>query len=116
MKTSGVLGVALALGILAVIGLDPIEAVAVPDAVVGITLGTLRPTMTTVNPGEQVTWLNVSGTPVARLLFDAVVGAPEATSFFTSSVTLAFSRPGVYPYTALVGGRAWPLRGTIAVK
>jgi len=116
MKKSVMLGVLLAIGILAVIGLNPIEAVAVPDPVVAITLGALRPTLTTLNPGEQVTWINASGFPVVRVVFDAVAGAPDVRGFFPSSITLPFSRPGVYPYTAFVGGKALPLRGKIVVK
>lgn len=116
MKTSVLLGVAFAIGILAVIGLDPIEAVAVPDAVVTITVGALRPTLLTVNRGEQVTWINASGIPVVRVVFDTVAEAPDVKGFFTSSVTLPFSHPGVFPYTAFVGGKALPVRGKIVVK
>lgn len=116
MKKSVVFGILLAMGIPAVIGLDPIEAVAVPDAVVAITVGALRPTITTLNTGEQVTWINASGIPVVRVVFDTVAGAPEGTALFTSSLTLPFSRPGVYPYTAFVGGKALPVRGKIVVK
>ncbi len=116
MKMGGVLAIAFVIGTFAVIGLGPVEGVAGPETIVVITSGTLRPTMATVNRGEQVTWTNVSGTPVARLVFDAGAGAPEATGLFTSSVTVSFSRPGVYRYTAYVGGRAWPIRGQVVVK
>ncbi len=109
-------GLAFAMVILGLIALAPDRALPASEAVVSITQGTLRPQVIIVTPGTPVTWINVSGTPVARLVFDAGAGAPEATGLFTSSVTVSFARPGVYRYTAYVGGRAWPIRGQVVVK
>ncbi len=116
MRNILVLGIPLTAATFAMIGLDPIEAVAVPDAVVMIHTSALMERVTTVAPGEQVTWTNASGTPVVHVVFDEVVGAPEATGLFTGSFTRSFSRHGVYPYTVHVGTKARPLRGKIVVK
>ncbi len=116
MKNRVAVGLALAVGCLALTGLVPAKDSAALDAVVVISARTLRPAMTVVNRGEPVTWINVSGTPVARLVFfDDVVDGPAPTGLFTSSVTRSFSRPGEYPYTVFVGAR-WASRGQIVVK
>ncbi len=108
--------IALAVTTFAMIGLGSVQVVAAPDAVVMIHTSALMERVTTVAPGEQVTWTNASGTPVVHVVFDEVVGAPEATGLFTGSFTRSFSRPGVYPYTVHVGTKARPLRGKIVVK
>ena len=107
---------ALAVWSLALIGPHPHEAVAVPDRTVAIHLGGLREPVTTVSPGEEVTWINASGAPAVRVVFDGVSGAPENSGLFTSSVSRSFSHPGDYPYTAFVGARALPIRGMIVVR
>lgn len=109
------LGLAIVVGGFTLFGIQSVEAVAAPDQSVAVHLGGLRQSVTTAHSGEQVTWINTSGTPVARVVFDELPGAPTDSGLFTSSVTLTFSRPGVYPYTALVGARA-PVRGKIVVK
>lgn len=116
MRSVIALTIGLVVGTVALAGAGATEATAAPDALVAITTGALRPTLTTLNPGEQVTWINASGFPVVRVVFDTVAGARDMRGFFPSSVTLPFSRPGVYPYTAFVGGKALPLRGKIVVK
>ncbi|MGH7369878.1 MAG: hypothetical protein ACREIN_03220 [Candidatus Methylomirabilaceae bacterium] len=118
MRIIVALGMALAVGTFALVGLDPTEAVAVPDGPVTIHTGGLKEPVTTVNLGEPVTWINASGAPAVRLIFEPLVGAPESNPLFTSSVTLMFSYPGVYPYAVFKGGGkwAWPTRGKIVVK
>jgi plastocyanin len=115
MRSMFALGVATGIAAFTLFGLQPAEAVAAPDRTVAIYLGGLRESATTVNLGEQVTWINASGTPVARVVFDEVTGAPTDSGLFTSSVTRTFSRPGVYPYTTFLGARA-PVRGRIVVE
>lgn len=67
---------------------------------------------------ERMRWKRSSGAPAIRLIFDPVVGAPETKELFTRSVTLAFTHPGIYPYTVFKGGGKWPwpIRGEIVVK
>lgn len=110
------LGMALAFAALGLVALDPPEVIAIPDATVAIQPAGLRETVTTIGPGEQVTWINASSTPVVRVVFDTTEGAPENTGLFTSAASLLFGRSGVYAYTAFIGGRAWPIRGKVVVK
>lgn len=110
------LGMALVIGAFALIGLNPVQAVAVPDGTVTVISGGLRDTLTVVSRGEQVTWINATGIPVVRLIFDGITGAPEGKGLFTSSISLLFPRPGEYPYTVLPGGKALAIRGRIVVK
>lgn len=107
------LGMAVAF---ALIGFVPVEAFAA-DPHVAIHTGGVREAVTTVSPGDEVTWINVSGAHVVRVVFDnGATGAPEGTGLFTSSASLTFTRPGVYAYTAYVGSQALTHRGKIVVK
>lgn len=115
MRKMAALGMALAVGSFALIGLDPAQAVAA-DPHVAIHSGSLREAVTTVGPGDEVTWINVTGNPVVHLDFESAVDGQGYHRLFTSSTTLQFTRPGVYPYTIYVGARALPLRGEIVVK
>lgn len=117
MRKIAVLGMFLAVGSFVLIGLDPAQAVAA-DPHVAIHTGGVRDAVTIVSPGDQVTWINVSGAHVVRVVFDnGAAGAPEQTGLFTtSSPSLTFPRPGVYPYTAYVGSQALAHRGKIVVK
>ncbi len=116
MTKTVALGMALTFATLGLVTLDLAEAIAIPDGTVAIQPAGLREAVTTVSPNERVTWINASGTPVVRVVFDETPGAPEHTGLFTGSVSRVFTRSGVYDYTALVGGRAWPIRGKIVVK
>jgi plastocyanin len=116
MKRAAALAVAFAFVTLGLVALAPAEAVAIPDATVAIQPAGLREVVTTISPNERITWINASGTPVVRVVFDEIAGAPEQTGLFASSATRVFTHTGVYGYTALVGGRAWPIRGKIVVK
>lgn len=117
MRRIAALGMALAVGSVTLIGLHPVEAIASGDPHVAIHTGGVREAVTTVSPGDQVTWINVSGAHVVRVVFDnSAAGAPEGTGLFTSSASLTFTRPGVYAYTAYVGSQALTHRGKIVVK
>ncbi len=116
MTKTVALGMALALAAFGLVALDPADAIATPDGIVTIQPAGLREAVTSVGPNERITWINASGTAVVRVVFDETPGAPEQTGFFSSTASLVFDRPGVYAYTALVGGRAWPIRGKIVVK
>jgi plastocyanin len=116
MRNSVPLGIPLTLAGLALIAVVTTDAVANPDRLVVVHSGALREAVTAVTVGEPVTWVNASGTPVVRVVFDPDARVPDSTGLFTSSVTMQFRHPGVYAYTAFVGGRAWPVRGKIVVR
>lgn len=107
------LGIALVVGGVAPIGFGLIEADA---AHIAIHSGRVSDTVTTISPGDEVTWINATGNPVIHMDFESPVDSQGDHRLFTSSTTLRFSRPGVYPYTVYVGARALTLRGTIVVR
>ena len=114
MRKIALLGMALAVWGVAMTALDPPEALATH---VVVHRGGLHETVTTVSPGDHVTWINVTGDPAIRVVFDdRTLGAPERTKLFTTETTIEFPRPGTYPYHVHVGARPLTLKGTIVVK
>lgn len=113
MRKLVMLGMVLAVGSFALIGFVPVEADA---AQVAIHTGGVKDPVTTVSSGDEVTWVNVTGSPVIHLDFESPPESHAYHMLFTTSTTLQFSRPGTYPYTVYVGARALSLRGEIVVK
>lgn len=113
MRTIVMFGMVLAVGGFALVGFVPVEADA---AHVAIHSGGVKDPVTTVSPGDEVTWINATGNPVIHMDFASPVDSQGDHRLFTSSTTLRFSRPGVYPYAVYVGPRALTLRGEIVVK
>lgn len=113
MRKLVMLGMVLAVGSFALIGFVPVEADAVQ---VAIHTGGVKDPVTTVSSGDEVTWVNVTGSPVIHLDFESPPESHAYHMLFTTSTTLQFSRPGTYPYTVYVGARALSLRGEIVVK
>ncbi len=113
MRKLVMLGMVLAVGSFALIGFVPVGADA---AQVAIHSGGLKDQVTTVSSGDEVTWINASGTPVIHLDFESPPETHPYHMLFTTSTTLQFSRPGTYPYTVYVGTQALAHRGKIVVK
>src|SRR5574337_66593 len=108
------LGMALAVFGVAMTALDPPEALATH---VVIHTGKLHEAVTTVNSGDHVTWINATGDPVIRVVFENdIVGAPVRSKLFTTETSIEFPNPGTYPYHIHVGARPLTLKGTIEVK
>lgn len=106
-------GMVLIVGSIALIGFVPVEA---NTAQVAIHSGGVKDPVTTVSSGDEVTWVNATGNPVIHLDFESPPESHAYHMLFTSSTTLQFSRPGVYPYTVYIGARALAHRGKIVVK
>jgi len=113
MRKIVMLGMVLAVGSFTLIGFVPAEA---GSAQVAIHSGGVKDPVTTVSPGDEVTWVNATGNPVIHLDFESPPESHAYHMLFTSSTTLQFSRPGVYPYTVYIGARALAHRGRIVVK
>jgi plastocyanin len=113
MRTIVMLGIALAVGSFALPGAVSVEA---DTAQVAIHTGGVKDQVTTIRTGDEVTWINASGTPVIHLDFESPPETHPYHMLFTTSTTLQFSRPGTYPYTVYIGGQALAHRGKIVVK
>lgn len=113
MRKIVTLGMVLAVGGFALIGFVPVEANA---AQVAIHSGGVKDPVTTINTGDEVTWVNAAGSHVIHLDFESPPESHAYHMLFTSSTTLQFSHPGVYPYTVYVGSQALSHRGKIVVK
>lgn len=113
MRTIMMLGMVLAVGSFALIGFVPIEADA---AQVAIHSGGVKDQVTTINTGDEVTWVNAAGSHVIHLDFESPPETHPYHMLFTTSTTLQFSRPGTYPYTVYIGAQALAHRGKIVVK
>lgn len=108
------LGMALAVFGVAMTALDPPEALATH---VVIHTGKLHEAVTTVGTGDHVTWINATGDPSIRVVFEnGTLGAPIRSKLFTTEASIEFPNPGTYPYHIHVGARPVVLKGTIEVK
>src|SRR5574337_799151 len=114
MRKIAWLGMALAVWGVAMTALDPPEALATH---VVIHRGVLHETVTTVNPGDHVTWINATGDPAVSVVFeDRTLGAPVRSRLFTTETSIELPNPGTYPYHIHVGARPLVLKGKIVVK
>ncbi|NJD69311.1 MAG: hypothetical protein C3F12_08500 [Candidatus Methylomirabilota bacterium] len=108
------LGMALAVLGVAMTALDPPEALATH---VVIHTGKLHEAVTSVSAGDHITWINATGDPAIRVVFEnGTLGAPVRSKLFTTEASIEFPRVGTYPYHIHVGARPLVLKGTIEVR